>query len=105
MWLPPPPQIGSIPSGRMAHTSLYIPELELIYVYGGIEIVGLKHIEVSYLYSYQPHLHYWRQLSSSSMSQAFHSLSLMGGALVAFGGLSNINCYVHQVTVYDISKS
>lgn len=90
----------------MAHASVYIPDLQLIFIYGGIEIQDSNNNKkVSYLFVYQPTLRYWKPLTGSNFNQAFHTLVSMGGALVAFGGLSDADCFSDEVLFYDISKS
>jgi Fanconi anemia group I protein len=100
-WLSSPPQYGKIPSGRMGHTSVYIPELQLIFVYGGF-LSGNQGHHISTLLSYDPHNFHWSDVSSSHVGLAFHTTVLMGGALVIVGGTSSADCFYNYTLIYDL---
>ena len=104
-WPHPPPQRGRVPSGRMAHSSVYVSEVGLVYVYGGeMAVPNNRIMESSSLLVYNPLTYYWNQVKASSVRQAFHTTVLMGGALVSFGGYSEASCFSSEVSVYDIRK-
>lgn len=87
--------------GRMAHSSVYVPQLNLIFIYGG-EYKG-RH-ETSSLVVYDPLTRHWGQLSMGPHPQAFHSMVLVGGALVSFSGYSTNGCYSSKMVSYDIGN-
>ena len=102
-WPYPPPQYGNIPSGRMAHSSVYVPETGLLYIYGG------EHLRdtLSSIIAYDPVTNYWsRVISEGTLRQSFHRTLLMNGALVSFGGYTTSDdCFSSELVIYDICKS
>lgn len=108
-WVYAPPQHGSIPKGRMAHSSVYVQETGLIYVYGGIHFKGTKREDLSSIIAYDPVTNYWSSdISVGPIKQAFHSTVLINGGLVSYGGYTYIEdydtCFSSDLTVYDICK-
>ena len=106
-WLYAPPQHGSIPKGRMAHSSVYVQETGLIYVYGGVYFEGIVREDLSSIIAYDPVTNYWSSdISVGPIKQAFHSTVLINGGLVSYGGyIEDLNtCFSSDLTVYDICE-
>ena len=98
-----PTQFGDIPNWRMGHKSVYVPELNTVYVHGGYSITRGNVNSLHDLYAYNPVDHVWRSLATSRGFLGYHSLVALGGVLVAFGGTSQ-ECFQDQVLFYNICK-
>lgn len=87
----------------MAHSSVYVQETGLVYVYGG---EYWNRVEISQVFAYNPFTYHWREVSAGPVHQAFHSTVLMGGALVSFGGYIDLNniCFSSRLIAYDIRE-
>ena len=98
-----PSQVGDIPDMRMGHRSVYVDELNFVYVHGGYAITSGSSERLADLLAYDPVSRVWRRLTSSPMSLAFHSLAVLEGVLVAFGGTS-ADCFQDEVIVYSMCE-
>ena len=96
-----PPQYGELPTGRLGHSSVFVPELNVIYIYGGED--NGRH-ELSTLLAYEPYQYYWKNVSTGPVKIAFHSTVLVGGALVSFGGYSTQDCFEDWLITYNLGK-
>ena len=94
------PQYGDLPNSRMGHTSVYIPSLDSIYVYGGFH----KGTAYKTLHLYTPSTNEWRKLDDSDVSLGFHSTIEMGWTLLSFGGSNGNDCFRDQLLVYNICE-
>lgn len=91
----------------MAHSSIYVQETGLIYVYGGVYFKGREREDLSSIIAYDPVTSYWSSdISVGPIKQAFHSTVLINGGLVSYGGyIEDLNtCFSSDLTVYDICK-
>ncbi len=96
---------GIIPSGRMGHTSVYVPLLDTILVHGG-GIIKNTIDKQDTLLSYSIITNQWNILSSSGISVLFHSSILLDNSLmVTFGGYTDMNCFSKELSVYNICES
>lgn len=101
---------GAIVRGGFGHSSVYYPEKDLIYVYGGYHSSQTDSLLVDSLYSYSPSKRSWRLLSPSLSPRYLHSSVIISGMMFIFGGNGHNSthdnagnkCFSVQFLAYDI---
>ena len=103
-WPYPPPQYGTIPLGRVAHSSVYVPETGLLYVYGGEHLMNSL-VTLQSIIAYDPVTNHWSgDVSVGPFKRSFHTTLLMNGAFVSFGGYTPDGCFIYDLAIYDICE-
>ena len=90
---------GMVLSGRMGHTSVYLPILGVVYIHGGGGALS------SQLLSYSVGGDEWTELTSSDVAVMFHSTvaSEGEGLLLTYGGHTD-TCLGQEIQVYNIGE-
>uniref|UniRef100_A0A8C2J270 Attractin-like 1a n=1 Tax=Cyprinus carpio TaxID=7962 RepID=A0A8C2J270_CYPCA len=103
---------GALVQGGNGHSSVYDSSSHSIYVHGGYKALPVnKYGLVDHLYRYQVHTHTWFILKESGLARYLHSIVLISGVLLVFGGnthndtsLSNgAKCFSSDFLSYDIA--
>lgn len=97
-----PPQKGETPSGRHGHTSVYLEELDVVYLYGGRYNPGIW----DDLVAFNVVTYTWYKLQPSPQQLLFHSAVFLDHLMVVFGGTQVDDttykfCFSNTIFTYD----
>lgn len=77
---------GALIKGGFGHSAAFDSGSRLIFVYGGYHSFGSDSVLVDYLYAYDPDVHMWTLMSSSSSPRYLHGAVVMNGVMLVYGG-------------------
>ncbi|KAJ8025805.1 Attractin-like protein 1 [Holothuria leucospilota] len=96
--------------GAFGHSSVYSPEMQKVFVYGGYPFNRLENLPGGLLYEFDVVKQKWSILPSAMQSRFLHSAVLIGHKMYVFGGNSHTDsneykgaqCYSNNFMIYDI---
>ncbi|XP_033836080.1 attractin-like protein 1 [Periophthalmus magnuspinnatus] len=103
---------GALVQGGYGHSSVYDQDCGCVFVHGGYKTQGHNKFGlVDHLYRYHVHSRTWWILKESGLARYLHSMVLLSGTLLVFGGnthndtsLSNgAKCFSADFLSYDIA--
>ncbi|KAK7901118.1 hypothetical protein WMY93_017887 [Mugilogobius chulae] len=103
---------GTVVQGSYGHSSVYDQTSDCVFLHGGYKALGHnKYGLVDHLYRYHVHSRTWWILKSSGLPRYLHSMALLSGTLLVFGGNTHndtsqsngAKCFSADFLSYDIA--
>uniref|UniRef100_A0A8C6T4C4 Attractin-like 1a n=1 Tax=Neogobius melanostomus TaxID=47308 RepID=A0A8C6T4C4_9GOBI len=103
---------GALVQGGYGHSSVYDEASGYVFLHGGYKTLGSnKYGLVDHMYRYHVHTRTWWILKESGLARHLHSMALLSGTLLVFGGnthndtslSSGAKCFSSDFLAYDIA--